>query len=112
MDYHLKIKQEFFFEVTLPGSKSITNRALLLASLSTDNTLLQNFLLSDDTEHMIDGLQKLGTSINISKDKKNILVIANQKRTFNKVSLYTGNAGTMLRFLSTRSEERRVGKEC
>ena len=101
MDYHLKIKQEFFFEVTLPGSKSITNRALLLASLSKENTLLQNFLLSDDTEHMIDGLQKLGTSINISKDKKNILVIANQKRTFNNISLYTGNAGTMMRFLST-----------
>lgn len=101
MDYHVKTKSNFFLEVELPGSKSITNRALLLAALSKEETLLENFLLSEDTIHMIEGLTKLGTSFIISENEKNILVTANQERFFDDISLYTGNAGTMMRFLST-----------
>ena len=55
-------------EINLPGSKSITNRVLLLSSLAKGNTLIKNLLYSDDTEVMISSLQKLG--VHIKEDKK------------------------------------------
>ena len=47
-------------EITLPGSKSLTNRALLLAALASGETRIVNPLFSADTEHMISALRQLG----------------------------------------------------
>ena len=50
-------------EVTLPGSKSLSNRVLLLAALAVGKTEISNLLESDDTSHMITALKQLGAKI-------------------------------------------------
>ncbi len=87
--------------LSIPGSKSITNRALLLAALSEGKTVIKNSGFCDDTNYMIKGLKKLG--IKLQQKGKNITVTGNggkfkkQKKT---VKIYTGNAGTTTRFLT------------
>ncbi len=49
--------------VTLPGSKSISNRILLLSALAQGATEIRDVLLSDDTERMLDALRKLGVGV-------------------------------------------------
>lgn len=98
-EYLVKNMSNFSAEVSIPGSKSITNRALILAALSENPVILKNPLLSDDTVLMIECLSKLGNKIMISKDKQFIKIIGNKKREFGKKTLFVGNAGTVLRFL-------------
>lgn len=98
-EYLVKPNCNFFAEVDIPGSKSITSRALILASLSENPVILKNPLFSDDTLHMIECLMKLGNKIMISEDKRFIKIIGNKKREFGKKTLYVGNAGTVMRFL-------------
>ena len=50
-------------EVKLPGSKSISNRTLLLAALAEKNTTVSDLLVSDDTSRMLDALEKLGVTL-------------------------------------------------
>lgn len=50
-------------EVSIPGSKSISNRALLLAAMASGQTRIQNLLESDDTRHMLDALAALGIAV-------------------------------------------------
>lgn len=88
-------------EISLPGSKSITNRALLLASLSNGKTKLKNILYSDDVKYMLKALKKLGVKFDLSKKKK-YCVIYGQGKNFPKnknITLFLGNAGTAVRFL-------------
>jgi len=56
-------------EVNLPGSKSVSNRALLLAALAKGTTRLTNLLDSDDIRHMLNALTKLGVHYELSADK-------------------------------------------
>src|SRR6266852_7429742 len=56
-------------EITVPGSKSITNRALILAALSEGETTLQGALWSEDTQVMVECLQELGFMINVTPDR-------------------------------------------
>ena len=56
-------------EVNLPGSKSVSNRALLLAALAQGTTRLTNLLDSDDIRHMLNALTKLGVNYTLSQDK-------------------------------------------
>lgn len=56
-------------EVNLPGSKSVSNRALLLAALASGTTRLTNLLDSDDIRHMLNALTKLGVNYRLSADK-------------------------------------------
>lgn len=98
-EYLVKPNYNFFAEVDIPGSKSITSRALILASLSENPVILKNPLFSDDTLHMIECLIKLGNKIQISEDKRFIKITGNKKREFGKKTLYVGNAGTVMRFL-------------
>ena len=49
--------------ITLPGSKSISNRILLLSALAQGVTEIRDVLLSDDTERMLDSLRTLGVSV-------------------------------------------------
>ena len=52
-------------EITVPGSKSITNRALILAVLADGQTKLQGALWSEDTQVMVEALQKLGFEVKV-----------------------------------------------
>lgn len=85
-------------EIIIPGSKSYTNRALILASLKPGPVRLDFPLFSDDTEAMIDCLTKVGIWIERGKDflivHGDILQVPEQR-----VSLFAKDSGTTLRFL-------------
>ena len=99
MVYEVKKKTNFQVEVDIPGSKSITNRALILAVLNEKETLLKNMLFSDDTLYMIEALKKLGNELTVNKEEKTVLVKPNKEKNWGKVELFVGNAGTAMRFL-------------
>ncbi|BBA84547.1 3-phosphoshikimate 1-carboxyvinyltransferase [endosymbiont of Euscepes postfasciatus] len=87
-------------DVYIPGSKSISNRALLLSSLCYDHsTKLINILKCDDVNYMISILKKL--KVNINFNNEDIAIINSSKKLFlkEKKILYTGNAGTVMRFI-------------
>ncbi|MFD3283912.1 3-phosphoshikimate 1-carboxyvinyltransferase [Alteromonas macleodii] len=86
-------------EVNVPGSKSLSNRALLLAALAEGETELTNLLDSEDIEHMLNALTKLGVSYRLSEDKTQCVVQGNGG-AFNvaePLELFLGNAGTAMR---------------
>ncbi|WP_435237207.1 3-phosphoshikimate 1-carboxyvinyltransferase [Psychromonas sp. PT13] len=88
-------------EINLPGSKSLSNRALLLAALAEGTTTLTNLLDSDDIRHMLNALKTLGVNYQLSDDKKQC-VVEGLGRAFNTVEqgqleLFLGNAGTAMR---------------
>ena len=58
-------------EINVPGSKSLSNRALLLAALATGKTTLTNLLDSDDIKHMLTALTQLGVNYQLNDDKNN-----------------------------------------
>jgi len=86
-------------EVNLPGSKSLSNRALLLASLAEGTTKITNLLESDDTRHMLNALKKLGIKYSLSEDKTECTVVGNggSLKSENVEELFLGNAGTAMR---------------
>lgn len=98
-------------QITVPGSKSITNRALILAALANGETTLQGALWSEDTQVMVECLQKLGFSVKIDADPDeycNAIItvkglggeIPNAGTAKEPLELFVGNAGTAARFLS------------
>ncbi|OWS71175.1 3-phosphoshikimate 1-carboxyvinyltransferase [Polynucleobacter campilacus] len=84
----------------LPGSKSISNRALLLAALSTGTTTLKNLLDADDTQVMRNALRQLGLSV--TDQANNVCVVEGCGGRFpvRKADLFMGNAGTAIRPLT------------
>lgn len=88
--------------VNVPGSKSLSNRALLLAALASGETHLTNLLDSEDIHHMLNALTKLGINYRLSDCKTECWVTGNAG-VFNvsdkngPVSLFLGNAGTAMR---------------
>lgn len=89
-------------EVTLPGSKSLTNRALLLAALCDRPVTLTGALFSEDTHLMVEALRALGFSINVSADAGTVEVSgqADGFKNDRPVDLFVGLAGTAARFLT------------
>jgi len=85
--------------VRLPGSKSISNRVLLLAALSAGVTRVRNLLDADDTRVMLDALQKLNISIN-TRNFADITVSGSRVIPKRKQELFLGNAGTAFRPLT------------
>ena len=85
--------------VTLPGSKSISNRVLLLASLSQGTTELQDLLDSDDTRVMLNALRALGCQLQADAASLKVTGI-NGKVPDNTLDLFMGNAGTAMRPLT------------
>jgi 3-phosphoshikimate 1-carboxyvinyltransferase len=83
-------------EVTLPGSKSISNRALLLAALSPQATELTGLLEADDTRVMIEALRALGVTVAVGPDRT---VVSGCGGRFPQryADLFLGNAGTAMR---------------
>ncbi len=98
-------------EITVPGSKSITNRALVLAALANGETALRGALWSEDTQVMADCLEKLGFEVTMEPDpdepcNRTITVkglggkIPKGGTVEKPLELFVGNAGTAARFLS------------
>jgi 3-phosphoshikimate 1-carboxyvinyltransferase len=98
-------------EITVPGSKSITNRALILAALADGETTLRGALWSEDTQVMVECLQELGFMVNVEADPEEL---CNRTITVygkgcevprggteeQPLELFVGNAGTAARFLA------------
>ena len=86
--------------VQLPGSKSLSNRILLLAAFARGETEVHNLLESDDTKHMIDSLRNLGTSLVLSDDGTRCSVTGlGGPFPCNQADLYLGASGTDIRLL-------------
>ena len=87
--------------ITLPGSKSLSNRVLLLAMLSEGETLIENLLDSDDVRRMVDALAKLKISYEEDRPNKKIRVRGVVGRIpVVEAKLFLGNAGTAIRPLT------------
>lgn len=89
--------------VEVPGSKSITNRALLLAALANGVSELHNVLFSDDSRYFMKGLQTLGFQLDIDESANMVRVEGkggNVPAAQGTVDLFVGNAGTAARFLT------------
>ncbi len=98
-------------EITVPGSKSITNRALILAALAEGETTLEGALWSEDTQVMVECLQELGFMVNVAPDLNEacnrIITVYGKGGTVPRggtveqpLELFVGNAGTAARFLA------------
>lgn len=89
-------------EINLPGSKSLSNRALLLSALAKGTTTVTNLLDSDDIRHMLNALKALGVAFQLSADKTacEINGLGGAFQVQNGLSLFLGNAGTAMRPLA------------
>lgn len=87
-------------KIDILGSKSYTNRALIIASLAEGKTILHNPLYSDDTKYMMKSLEKLG--VKFEKQNKDLIVYgkAGQFDIKENMELFCGIAGTTSRFLT------------
>jgi 3-phosphoshikimate 1-carboxyvinyltransferase len=87
--------------IQVPGSKSITNRALLLAAMADGSSHIQSVLLSDDTDSMAAGLRALGFKLDIDERNRTIIVEGLGGRIpIGSADLNIGGAGTAMRFLA------------
>lgn len=95
------LKGSEHIKVEVPGSKSITNRALMLAALGNETCVLKGVLFSDDSRAFLSCLQELGFDVKIQEDKRIVTIaglggnIPNRNATINVRS-----AGTAARFLT------------
>ncbi|EPR5920917.1 3-phosphoshikimate 1-carboxyvinyltransferase [Salmonella enterica] len=88
--------------INLPGSKSVSNRALLLGALACGKTVLTNLLDSDDVRHMLNALSALGINYTLSADRTRCDITGNggPLRASGALELFLGNAGTAMRPLA------------
>jgi len=87
--------------VRVPGSKSLTNRALLIAALADGATHLTNALFSDDSRYFAKALQALGFDVQLDEVNHTMTVTGlGGKIPAKQAELFIGNAGTAARFLS------------
>jgi 3-phosphoshikimate 1-carboxyvinyltransferase len=105
------LKEPVRAEITVPGSKSITNRALILAALAEGEVTLNGALWSEDTQIMTEALRKLGFEIRVESDpdefcNRTITVkglggqVPKGGTARKPLELFVGNAGTAARFLA------------
>ena len=88
--------------VTIPGSKSYTNRALLISALANGVSRLKNPLLSDDTKYMVEALKGFG--IQVQEEAGDLIVSGKGGQLMVPTKdIFVGNAGTTMRFLTTFS---------
>ena len=100
--HHLDIKPVMHVEgvVRLPGSKSISNRTLLLAALADGTTLIHDLLASDDTLVMLGALRSLGIEWNQVNDHTHMVYGGGGALPKHEADLFMGNAGTAIRPLT------------
>src|SRR5258708_1268848 len=97
----LPVSRPINASVSLPGSKSITNRALIMAALANGRSQLNGALFSDDTHYMASALRELGLDVREEKGENRFEIIGNGGRiAVNSADLFVGNAGTAARFLT------------
>ncbi|MDG6882573.1 3-phosphoshikimate 1-carboxyvinyltransferase [Phocoenobacter uteri] len=89
-------------KINLIGSKSLSNRALLLSALATRATKITNLLDSDDTRHMLNALRELGVKFQLSDDRTECEVqgVGGAFDIQDSLALFLGNAGTVMRPLA------------
>ena len=96
-----KITEPVDWKVTVPGSKSMTNRALLLAALSAGTVRVEGVLFSDDSRHFLACLVALGFTVEIEEEKKCVTVTGCGGRIpSGEAAIDVGSAGTAARFLA------------
>ena len=100
--YHVKkLSRPIDWKVTVPGSKSMTNRALLIAALSNSEVRLEGVLFSDDSRAFLGSLQALGFDLVIDEANKRVSIIGcNGIIPQKEAEIYVGSAGTAARFLT------------
>ena len=87
--------------VTVPGSKSMTNRALLMAALSKEKSMLRGVLFSDDSRHFLNCLKELGFHLTINEEDKTVEIIGCGGSIPAKTAVIdVGSAGTAARFIT------------
>lgn len=87
--------------ITIPGSKSLSNRILLLAALAEGKTKISNLLDSDDISHMLNALKLLGVKWERTGESEVVVVgCAGPLPARDQVELFLGNAGTAMRPLT------------
>ena len=95
------ISGPFRGSITPPGSKSLTNRALILAALADGTSELSNVLFADDTRVMLDCLSKLGFEVHADPELETARVTGHGgKIPRSSAELFCGNSGTTIRFLT------------
>lgn len=93
--------QSLHATVRVPGSKSLTNRALLIAALADGTTRITNALFSDDSRYFANALKTLGFDVQLAEESLEITVTGlSGKIPAKQAELFIGNAGTAARFLS------------
>jgi 3-phosphoshikimate 1-carboxyvinyltransferase len=87
--------------IRVPGSKSITNRALVTAALAEGRSRLRGVLFSDDTRYMVESLRRLGLAVRTDEDACTVEVEGSGGRILvAEAELFVGNSGTTVRFLA------------
>jgi len=86
-------------QVTLPGSKSLTNRELVLSALAASPTQLRKPLESRDSQLMIEAIRKLGTQINRDEYGDLVIIPPTTDISISDVTIDCGLAGTVMRFV-------------
>lgn len=95
LPYHPKL------DVTVPGSKSMTNRALLLAALAEGTSTVSGILFSDDSNVFLQALRDVGFSLKIDPPRKSVTIEGKGGRLpRSQGNIYVGSAGTAARFLT------------
>ena len=103
-----KVENAHDIVTEVPGSKSITNRALLIAALAKGKSILKGVLFSDDSRHFMQALKDLGFPVEIDEENKIVTVEGfggaipcyNENNTDVDGTVYVGSAGTAARFLT------------
>jgi len=86
--------------VTLPGSKSISNRVLLLSALCAGTTHIHDLLDSDDTRVMLQALRQLGCGVDVQGTSVTVKGLGGRTAHQDPLTLFMGNAGTAMRPLT------------
>lgn len=97
---HLPVQKQLNGTMTLPGSKSISNRTLLLAALAKGKTHIRDLLASDDTARMLEALSALGVQLKKVSDQEYVIDGCSGDFPNKKADLFLGNAGTAFRPLT------------
>jgi 3-phosphoshikimate 1-carboxyvinyltransferase len=97
-----KVHNPHAIEVSVPGSKSITNRALLIAALANGKSLLKGVLFSDDSRHFLQALIDLGFDVEVDEENCTVAVTGcgGAVPDASAGKIYVGSAGTAARFLT------------
>ena len=96
-----KLTRPVDWVVEVPGSKSMTNRALLMAALADGKTTLKGVLFSDDSRNFLGSLKSLGFDVEIDEAAKVVSVTGlNGRIPVAEGEIYVGSAGTAARFLT------------